>query len=81
MISDELLEELGTLLGRCVNVIRELETENAELKVRREWVGLTEEEIVDSWAAVSTDYDDEINIVELGRAIEAALKEKNHDPR
>lgn len=31
MVSDELLEELGTLLGRCVNAIRELETENAEL--------------------------------------------------
>jgi hypothetical protein len=46
---------------------------------RREWLGLTEEEIVDIWAAVSEDYNDEINIIELGRAIEQALKEKNYE--
>ena len=43
----------------------------------KEWVGLTDEEIIDIWAVVSIDYDDEINIVELGKAIEAKLKEKN----
>lgn len=31
---------------------------------------LTEDEIVDIWASVSMDYDDEINIIELARAIE-----------
>jgi len=46
---------------------------------RREWRGLTEEEIVDIWATVSEDYDDQINIIELGRAIEQALKERNHE--
>ena len=44
---------------------------------KKEWYGLTDEEIIDIWAVVSIDYDDEINIVELGKAIEAKLKEKN----
>jgi hypothetical protein len=44
---------------------------------KKEWVSLTDEEIIDIWAGVSIDYDDEINIVELGKAIEAKLKEKN----
>lgn len=44
---------------------------------KKEWVGLTDEEIIDIWAGVSTGYDDEINIVHLGKAIEAKLKEKN----
>ena len=42
-----------------------------------EWVGLTDEEIIDIWAGVSTGYDDEINIVHLGKAIKEKLKEKN----
>ena len=33
---------------------------------------LSEDQIVDIWAGVSQDYDDEINIIELGRAIEKA---------
>ena len=33
---------------------------------------LTDDQIVDIWAGVSMDYDDEINIIELGRAIERA---------
>ena len=33
---------------------------------------LTEDEIVDIWAGVSMGYDDEINIIELARAIERA---------
>lgn len=33
---------------------------------------LTDEEIVDIWAGVTSGYDDTINIIELGRAIEAA---------
>lgn len=33
---------------------------------------LSEDEIVDIWAGVSMDYDDEINIIELARAIERA---------
>ena len=44
---------------------------------KKEWVGLTDEEIINIWAGVSTGYDDEINIVHLGKAIEAKLKEKN----
>ncbi len=43
---------------------------------QREWVGLTDEEITDLWAGVSSD-DDEISIWKLGHAIEAKLKEKN----
>ena len=42
---------------------------------KREWVGLTDEEITDLWAGVSGD--DEISIWKLGHAIEAKLKEKN----
>lgn len=33
---------------------------------------LTDEEIVDLWADVSMDYDDQINIIEMARAIERA---------
>jgi len=33
---------------------------------------LTDDEIVDIWAGVSMGYDDQINIIELGRAIERA---------
>ena len=33
---------------------------------------LTDEEIVDIWADVSIDYDDQINIIEMARAIERA---------
>ena len=33
---------------------------------------LTDEEIVDLWADVSIDYDDQINIIEMARAIERA---------
>ena len=33
---------------------------------------LIEEKIIDLWAGVSCEYDDEINIIELARAIEAA---------
>ncbi len=43
---------------------------------QREWVGLTDEEITDLWAGVSSN-DDEISIWKLGHAIEAKLKEKN----
>lgn len=46
---------------------------------RRDWVSLTNEKIVDLWAGVSPINDDDVNIIELGRAIEAALKERNHD--
>lgn len=46
---------------------------------KKEWLGLTDEEIIDIWAVVSIDYDDEINIVELGKAIDAKLKEKNNE--
>lgn len=79
MTSDQLLEELGTMLGRCVKVIRELETENEELKARREWVGLTDEEIFalrDAHAAHLS-----WGVKDFARAIESTLKEKNHEPR
>jgi hypothetical protein len=33
---------------------------------------LTDEEIVDLWAGVSMDYDDQISIIEMARAIERA---------
>ena len=33
---------------------------------------LTDEQLIDIWADVSQDYDDEVNIIALGRAIEAA---------
>lgn len=76
MTSDQLQEELGALLGRCVNVIRELETENAELKARREWKGLTDEEIRGLW-----EFPQELSWIEsihaAIRKAEAALREKN----
>ncbi len=41
---------------------------------RREWLGLTEEEIYPLYSEPSSDAE----MVEFARAIEAALKEKNH---
>ena len=41
-------------------------------KLNRRMKPLTDEEIVDIWADVSMGYDDEINIIELARAIEIA---------
>jgi len=73
MTSDQLLEELGTMLGRCVKVIRELETENAELKARREWVGLTDEE---RQQILDTTHPD--NRWTLAERVEYRLKEKNN---
>jgi len=55
-----------------------------EIKPKREWVGLTDEEIIDvNLSKVKRLIDDPIvcdtdhNIIELGKAIEAKLKEKN----
>jgi hypothetical protein len=63
--------------ARVWDAIGILEAALRQPEPRREWRRLTEEEIVDIWAAVSEDYDDQINIIELARAIEQALKEKN----
>lgn len=46
-------------------------------KVKREWVGLTDDEIEDAWIEASDEYDDTISINNLGRILEAKLKEKN----
>lgn len=73
MTSDKLQEELGAMLGRCVRVIRELETENAELKAR-EWQGLTEAEMYAAYESAPARWDRHIRGL---RAIEAALKERN----
>ena len=64
------------------NVYRGMRSRDSETKIiyiepKKEWVGLTDEEIIDIWAGVSIDCDDEINIVELGKSIESKLKEKN----
>jgi len=55
-----------------------------EIKPKREWVSLTDEEIIDvNLSKVKRLIDDPIvcdtdhNIIELGKAIEAKLKEKN----
>jgi len=55
-----------------------------EIKPQREWIGLTDEEIIDvNLSKVKKLIDDPIvcdtdhNIIELGKAIEAKLKEKN----
>jgi len=79
LIRADELEAIGgeSSLARTMaaHTIRLLYKENARLK--KEWVGLTDEEIINIWAGVSTGYDDEINIVHLGKAIEAKLKKKN----
>jgi hypothetical protein len=46
-------------------------------KVRSEWIGLTDDEIEDAWIEASDEYDDTISINNLGRILEAKLKEKN----
>jgi hypothetical protein len=44
---------------------------------KRQWVGLTDEEIEDVWASCEPDWDDKVNVLTLARAIEAKLREKN----
>ncbi len=44
---------------------------------KREWVGLTDEEIEDAWASCEVDWDDKVNVITLAKAVEAKLKEKN----
>jgi hypothetical protein len=44
---------------------------------KREWVELTDDEIEDAWIEASDEYDDTISINNLGRILEAKLKEKN----
>ena len=63
----EKLKEVEAELHRLKNA---LEMANRALDAQR--TPLTEERIVDIWAYVSIDYDDEINIIEMARAIEAA---------
>ena len=62
----------------CNELLNEKEIYYYPAPTKKEWVGLTDEEIIDIWAGVSTGYDDEINIVHLGKALEAKLKEKNN---
>jgi uncharacterized protein YbcI len=65
----EALEQFaGTKLVRTSGVINDLRTALAEPERKP----LTDEEIVDLWADVSIDYDDQINIIEMARAIERA---------
>jgi hypothetical protein len=58
-------EELARLKGTHA-VVQPLYTHPPQRKP------LTEEEIVDLWAGVSMDYDDQISIIEMARAIERA---------
>ena len=52
--------------------------ETVEVVQRREWVGLTDEEIIDVLhPLVMADMSDEATDYEIARAIEAQLKEKN----
>ena len=65
----EVLEQFAeTKLVRTSGVINDLRTALAEPERKP----LTDEEIVDLWADVSIDYDDQINIIEMARAIERA---------
>ncbi len=54
--------------GYTVDAITALRTALAEPERKP----LTDEDIVDIWADVSIDYDDQINIIEMARAIERA---------
>jgi hypothetical protein len=52
--------------------------ETVEVVQRREWVGLTDEEIIDVLhPLVMADLSDEATDYEIARAIEAKLREKN----
>ncbi len=61
---DQIMPDDGAECGTCVT---------ARNAVQREWVGLTNEEITDLWNAPGD------SGTEFARAIEAKLKEKNHD--
>jgi hypothetical protein len=60
-----------------VNRMIEQAEEAFEEAKKREWVGLTDEEIEDVWASCEPDWDDKVNVLTLAHAIEAKLKEKN----
>jgi uncharacterized protein YbcI len=57
---------------RAVIAAYELASPHPEAQQAEQRKPLTEEQIVDIWADVSIDYDDEVNVIELARAIERA---------
>jgi hypothetical protein len=55
--------------------IRQLQQENLTLLGKREWVGLTDDEIENLWNGVQWSISD--FVIPFTRAVEAKLKEKN----
>jgi hypothetical protein len=46
---------------------------------QRQWVGLTDEEAMQTWEGIIKYAPGEVRLKDFARAIEAKLKEKNHD--
>ena len=65
-----------------VGQLQEVEKEACEI-INREWVGLSEDELDDIWDSHSDELGDvrQEDALKIAQAIEAKLKEKNHDSK
>jgi hypothetical protein len=50
-----------------------------DLPTKREWIGLTDEEAMQIWEGVIKYAPGEVRLKDFARAIEAKIKEKNHE--
>jgi hypothetical protein len=50
-----------------------------DLTTKRPWVGLTDEEAMQTWEGIIKYAPGEVRLKDFARAIEAKLKENNHD--
>ena len=61
----------------CESLARAVMMDQTSHDTRREWVGLTEEEISEIWSIIEMQNDDMHELKKFARTIEAKLKEKN----
>jgi hypothetical protein len=66
---DGMQEQIKRSVDRAVNALAD----------KREWVGLTDEEAMQIWDGIIKYAPGEVRVKDFARAIEAKLKERNHD--
>jgi hypothetical protein len=76
LAAQEEIQRLSALVRAQQITIDKLETQRPVAEPHK-WIGLTDEEIEDVWASCEPDWDDNVNVLTLARAIEAKLRERN----
>ena len=75
---NELLVDLGCFERGCVCYDHQDQVPPVEMVRKKEWVGLTDDEIDKAWRSVDYTVPWEQHRIDIARAIEAKLKEKNN---